>query len=530
MANWKLTHNGTDYTVLDDDDYGGVFFESASSGKKGIFQVTLANYSGELLDASKENGCKIQEVDEITISLNVSGAWILMFTGVVKNVAFPIKPEGREVVTLTGEDFLSFWGDGRVHEKDYSRNPTADKDAIINALADIHPSLNTANVQGNGKTIEKNFVGTKGIDVIREICKEAGLDFYAQGKIIHTFPADGGAVANIITETQLDGDANLKFSAENSNYDEVYFTSNVPATAPDKGYYTDNLVNVWLPDSVFLPDQTDDVTKRLKNGKLFAGTYNTADCSSRTVGLIVKIRPPLINEDDIFTSLDLKETDWETVEFMVLNQFTNLDEFKVRLYERTTGYYWESPNLKQILIDHINEVVSFELLLPSTIASVDPAYWTVNGAPATIEELQFRFFAPVGQVLSSNFEKSVLIGAVKFHSVLRKRAIKANARAHRRQKLIVDRSITNTQDADNLVKSEIAKYGKSTLIGHLVIEGDLAFTFCGLKCEINLSHFNPKLNGYLARIERIRHEQKSGLYQTTVWFAPSAIDALSYMP
>jgi len=540
------TTDGTSYTTLDDKSYGGLTFGFSGLGKAAPFRVVLPNYDGSLNDAaSARTGLKFKTRDEITIQ----GTTTSVYRGIVTQIEVPVFPQNERVVILSGIDWYNYWAPKRKREVDYRLNPLKADQVVKDALADVHPDIDTTSSSINAFTtlVEKNWVACSCRDIVQECCQAVGAEFNVNGsKTPLMFAVGSLTLGQTITESMLaNATGSLIYNADDAEYDEINVVSNNPVFAPNAvsptGFSYAGSPNWWQTsqtptDLGVVAGHALETTTKASAGTttLIGGTYPAMIASSTASSLALAIRPPF-TATDIFSSvttagkLQLVEADWDHLNFAVMFDFNNLTSLKIRLSEATgpgqgsSSSYWESPELLPVPTAATQPTL-FRLALPSVVAADPSSYswsWTQVGLPVNID-MVFFYFSGTG-ALSNNFDKKCYVSYVYFDSMGQKTATVGSPPTPKAQKILVDRTLTQENDIQNLVTNELTRLQNNAFTGQLTLEGTAAFDSPGFNATLSFPALNP--NNITARIDYVQHKVMDGEWTTTIDFAPTLLSS-----
>lgn len=564
--------SGEAYFLLDDNDYGGIEFHYGSGGKQSPFRVAIPTFAGELLDTTSPNGWKIKGGDEIQIYMQrpVDLTSVLIYDGIVLDVEPLVSEENERVLQLSGVNFGDYWMWSRVFEMDYRTHPEKPSKVITDIITACHPDLQVlaqadldllfAAIDATSDTIGKDFLACYCGKALEEVCAAYNIEYYVQpNKIVTFFPVNTNDTGLILTEDDIIGKPRIKWTDDGYHYDEVIVDTVNQMYAPNNASPTGTSVcsdiRFWEARQLSGSNATDApndtiIDGFIRYGGLLGATYTVmvlgyAPYASATNPVAVTVRgfaeykTPDGQTTQWWQGLNAVEAHWDELNFALKNEF-NLTDFRIRLNhgKNGSGGYWITNNLMTDSRWNASRGVNkpYNLKLP-TSDGVEPGFWTVSGTPTLIDEVQFIFKANSTDDLAMNLtydsatSQSVLnpdnlTGITYFHfSSTPKASSATNVRTPARQLLLLERTLTEQSDVEQMATAEIDRVRSSALVGSITIDGGQSMTedsqylmYPGWDVTLNMTYWG--LNSLLTRVDHVVHRVISGRWITTLTFGP----------
>lgn len=530
-------------TIMMNQQYGGLHFTIGGMGRRSAFNLVLDNHDGQLNDNTKNNGLVIENRDEVKLyglspSDNITTNR-LIFHGYVLKASRPISQDHDRVVKLSGLSFFDFWNDGSLYEHDYRIRPDTVTNVVKNALRGAHTNFiaDVSKIPKIDTLVFKRWVACTPADCLIECCAAYNQELHiGPDDKPELFAVNSQASGFTFDDTKVVDGGELGHTSEDSHYDQIKFLTNNPYFAPNSATptttsFSDDYVfwRIRDPDATYIfyfdPLQLDtnyafynpEIAKT-QNGifkaGLFGGIFQTIGIqyTQKTISQMEVLMSGAHNTQSAgSTNLNLTEADWETFNFIIQNGFKGATSFKIRLYDDhgNTDAYWESKELISDISLGVVRIMS--LYLPSNNL-VDPAFWTKTGSPTHIDVVGFTWRGGTG------YNSQSFLGNVYFQGMLRATATKAGTSAPFRQKVIVDKTVTDGDDATSIAASELTRLQSPAIIGGLNVEGSFFYVKPGQTAVVNFP--SDGFNSVAARIDSIAHHVVENNYTCDVAFAP----------
>jgi len=175
----------------------------------------------------------------------------------------------------------------------------------------------------------------------------------------------------------------------------------------------------------------------------------------------------------------------------------------------TQTNYWQSKELKDDVRQ--GQVNLLNILLPDNL-DVDPTFWTKTGNPTLIEEVAFIFRG------GGPYSNLSFISSVYFQGEVKATATKTSPPLTKRQKLIIERTIQDPEDATNIANAELTRLQNPALLGYVNVEGSYDYHTPGY-----VATFDYPAEGIYAktgRCDMFEHAIIENDWSTNVYVAP----------